>query len=138
MRDRARTLNRVAPLVLIVLLTTMGYLLSNSVALQRIDHLIYDYMLTWQQHRASDEVVVVAIDDDSLQKIGRWPWSRQTHAELLDRLTAMQPLAVGFDVLFSESQRDPPAADMHFAEALRRNGRAVLAVAPSHPALPAR
>ena len=74
-------------------------------------------------------VSTVAIDDDSLKRLGRWPWSRRTHAELLDRLTAMQARAVGFDVLFAEQQTDDPLAG-----AIARNGKTVLAVAPSNPA----
>lgn len=106
---------------------------SVSGSLQRVDHLIYDTLLVGQDHHGHGDVVILAIDDDSLQQLGRWPWSRQRHAELLDRLTAAGAKAVGFDVLFAEPQRDDPAADAAFAAALQRSGRAVLAVAPSKP-----
>lgn len=99
----------------------------------RLDHLIYDSLLPLQGHTADPRVVVVAIDDDSLQRLGRWPWSRQRHANLLDRLTESGAAVVGFDVLFSEAQTDSPAADAALAAALQRNGRTILAVAPSKP-----
>jgi diguanylate cyclase (GGDEF)-like protein len=129
------TVNRdsVGGALMTALLVICAYLLTNSTALQRLDYLFYDYLLGWQQHRASDQVVIVAVDDESLRHLGRWPWSRERHAALLDRLTDMQAAAVGFDILFAEPEREPSLADRRFGEAIRRNGRTVLAVAPSNP-----
>lgn len=119
--------------LLVVVIAGLALMFSFGNALLRIDHLIYDYMLSWQRHTASGQVVILAIDDASLQQLGRWPWSRHRHAALLDRVTAARPKAVGFDILFSEPQADDPAADLALAAALRRNARSVLAVAPSQP-----
>jgi len=53
-------------------------------------------------------VVIVAIDDESITKIGRWPWSRETIARLIERLFEdYRVRAVGFDIVFSEPQRNP-------------------------------
>ncbi len=49
-------------------------------------------------------VRVVAIDDESLARIGRWPWSRARMAELVERLAAAGAGAVVLDVLFSEPE----------------------------------
>ena len=133
MVDATTQTRNVAGALLTAVLVICAYLLTAGTALQRVDLLIYDYLLSWQQHRASDQVVVVAIDDTSLQRLGRWPWSRHTHAQLLDRLSDMQPRAIGFDVLFAEAQTDDPRADELFGAAIERNGRTVLAVAPSNP-----
>ena len=119
--------------ILVAVLTVCAYTLSSTGVLQRVDLMLYDYFLNWQKHQASDEVVIVAVDDASLQRLGRWPWSRQLQARILDRLTDMQPRVVGFDILFSEHQRDDPLADRLFADAIGRNGRTVLAMAPSNP-----
>ncbi|MGB5254735.1 MAG: EAL domain-containing protein [Sedimenticolaceae bacterium] len=134
MFDPPTRLRNIVGALLSAMLVIGAYLLSTGTALQRVDFLFYDYLLAWREHRISDQVVVVAIDDDSLKRIGRWPWSRRTHAELLDRLTAMRARAVGFDVLFAEQQTDDPLADDLFAGAIARNGKTVLAVAPSNPA----
>ncbi len=72
-------------------------------------------------------VVIVAIDDDSLAKIGRWPWPRTLHAKLLDRLREAGARAVGFDLLFDEPSRDP-GDDRHLAAAISRAGNVVLPV----------
>jgi adenylate cyclase len=50
----------------------------------------------------SGHVVVVAVDDPSVDTVGRWPWPRTVFAQLLDRIAAAQPLAIGVDVMFSE------------------------------------
>jgi CHASE2 domain-containing sensor protein len=51
--------------------------------------------------------VIVAIDDASIQAIGRWPWRRAVHATLLGRLAAARPRAVVLDLLLSEPDPDP-------------------------------
>jgi len=52
--------------------------------------------------------VVVALDDESLARFGRWPWPRTLVAELLTRIAAQQPASVGIDAIFAE--RELPAA----------------------------
>jgi len=131
MSFRGAAIDRLVRILLVTLLAALALLLVRGTALQRIDNLIYDYALTWQANEASEQVVVVAVDDASLNALGRWPWSRRQQAELLDRLTTMRPKAVGFDILFSEPQREDPAADQALVAALARNARSVLAVAPS-------
>jgi len=50
----------------------------------------------------SGRVVIVAVDDRSVDTVGRWPWPRTVFAQLLDRISAAQPLSIGIDVMFSE------------------------------------
>jgi diguanylate cyclase (GGDEF)-like protein len=125
--------SRINQIVLTAILVACAFVLVKHPAIERLDHLIYDYFLNLQDHRISDELVVVAIDDISLQAMGRWPWSRRVHAQLLDRLTEMGARVVGFDVLFSEAETTDAQADELFADAIARNGVTVLAVAPSNP-----
>ena len=49
--------------------------------------------------------MVVAIDEASLAAHGQWPWPRALTAELLQRIEALGPAAIGVDVLFSETDR---------------------------------
>lgn len=49
------------------------------------------------------EVVIAAIDEPSLQELGRWPWPYTVQADLVRRLTAYGAAAIGYDVVFSES-----------------------------------
>jgi adenylate cyclase len=72
--------------------------------LQRLDHIVYDARLRATMPRTLDErIVIVDIDEKSLAEIGRWPWSRNRLAELVDELFDRQKVAIlGFDVLFAE------------------------------------
>jgi adenylate cyclase len=51
---------------------------------------------------ASPEVVILGIDDASLERLGRWPWSRPVIARLVDRLVAANAAVIGFDIVQSE------------------------------------
>jgi len=62
--------------------------------------------------------VVVALDDESLARFGRWPWPRSLIAELLSRIAAQHPASVGIDAIFAERERpteaeNPPATADH-------------------------
>ena len=75
-------------------------------------------------HKASGDIVLVAIDNQSLKKVGRWPWSRGYHAQLTDHLSAAGTKRILFDITFSGAA--DPAGDRAFAEALKRSGRVIL------------
>jgi adenylate cyclase len=71
------------------------------------------------------DILVIAIDDKTLQKFGRLRyWSRRRYAELLERLR--QAKVVGIDILFAEPDERDPQGDAAFAHAIRRHGRVVL------------
>lgn len=97
-------------------------------AFGRIDRTLYDAGMALLERPAPADIVIVSIDQASLDRIGRWPWRRAVHATLLDRLTAARPLAVGLDMLLTEPDRGDPAGDQALADAIRRNGRIVLPV----------
>lgn len=80
-------------------------------------------------------VVIVTIDEQSLERYGRWPWSRTRLAELLDNISSASPKVVGLDILLSEPQSQD--SDGAFQSALLRNGKTVLVdkigILPSGP-----
>lgn len=88
-----------------------------------VDDLIADRLLRLSKRAVPQDVVIVAIDDASLASLGRWPWRRELHAELLDRLTQAQVGAVGLDLILSEPDS---AGDPALARAMRGQGRVVL------------
>ena len=73
--------------------------------LQRLDDIIYDARLRATMPGTLDErIVIVDIDEQSLAEVGRWPWSRNRLASLMDELLLRQQVAlVGFDVVFGEA-----------------------------------
>ena len=72
--------------------------------LQRLDHIIYDARLrATMPATLDDRVVIVDIDEKSLAEVGRWPWSRDHVARLVDTLFEQQGIALlGFDTVFAE------------------------------------
>ena len=68
---------------------------------------IYDRGIMLTQAEPSDRVAVIAIDDRSIQNIGRWPWSRDILAGLIDRLGDAKARVVASTILMSERQLDP-------------------------------
>ena len=59
---------------------------------------------------------MIAIDSKSVEAIGRWPWSRTVHAELIDRLRELGASTVAFDLLFSERQGEREAERLRAIE----------------------
>lgn len=68
---------------------------------------------------------VVAIDEKSIDEIGRFPWSRSVYARFIDAMRLAGARAVLMDVLFTDPES--PENDAQFAAALKRHGRVVLA-----------
>ncbi|HXF78326.1 MAG TPA: serine/threonine-protein kinase [Usitatibacter sp.] len=58
----------------------------------------------------SDKVAIIAIDDQSIANIGRWPWPREVQAKLIDQLAAAKAKVIGNTTFFFEPQKDPGLA----------------------------
>ncbi|WP_427791779.1 CHASE2 domain-containing protein [Brevundimonas diminuta] len=108
----------------------VGWMALTPVA-NRADHLIYDVLMRAKAGPADDGVVIIAIDDRSLEQLGQWPWPRDLHARLIDRLTQASAGPVAYDVLFTEAT---PLDDV-LAVALSRNGQVRLPVVLDAPGL---
>ena len=102
--------------------------LSTADSLGRVNHLVQDAGMRLVSRPAHPDIVIVAIDDASIAAIGRWPWRRALHAELISRLTAQNPRAIGMDVLLNEADLDYPEDDLLLTDAIRRSARVVLPV----------
>jgi CHASE2 domain-containing sensor protein/predicted Ser/Thr protein kinase len=57
--------------------------------------------------KAPPHVVIVSIDDESIAKMGRWPWPRSLIAQMLDLLSKSGARVIGADILFSEPEKNP-------------------------------
>ena len=55
-----------------------------------LERRFYDFASTSSARQPSDRVAVIAIDDQSIANIGRWPWPRDVHAQLIDQLAAQR------------------------------------------------
>ena len=61
-----------------------------------------------RQRDPSREVRVIDVDDESLRRLGQWPWPRHRLAAMLDRLSELGAAAVAIDVILSEPDRTSP------------------------------
>lgn len=96
--------------------------------LQKLNRVIQDSTIAAANSTPDSQIILVAIDNHSIENLGRWPWRRAWHAELINRIGEAQPKAIGFDVLFTESDKLHPGDDLLFAAALARNPPVVLPV----------
>ena len=103
-------------------------LLGAWQSLLRVDHLVQDATTGLQKRPPHPDIVVVAIDERSIAAIGRWPWRRALHAELLRQISLQEPQAIGMDILFTEEDTVNPVDDTLLANAIRSSGRVVLPV----------
>jgi len=119
-------------LILSCLLLAFSAILSFSNVLTRLNMVLYDHFMQLNSHEARDDILIVAIDDFSLSELGKWPWSRQRHAELLNKINASQPLAIGLDMVLPEEEvSNPdggPGGDQALANAIAQSNRVVLPV----------
>lgn len=100
---------------------------------ERFNAIVQDIATGLNQPQASPDIVIIAIDDASIAAIGRWPWRRALHAQLLEQLSHQPPLAIGMDILFNEEDLDYPGDDLLLARAIARSARVVLPVVRSSP-----
>lgn len=114
-------------LLIAVLVSIAGLFVYNNV-LWRWDNLIYDAQLSLSTREVADDIIIIAIDDSSLNDIGRWPWSRSVHAKLIKQLEIESPKAIGLDIIFNEPDNNNPLSDVLLARAMRSSGKVVLPV----------
>jgi adenylate cyclase len=122
-------IKRIAIVLNIVLLFAV-YVIYQSHSLQRIDNLLFDFDMKKVADGVADpRIVIVAIDDESLKQLGRFPWDRAVYAPLLANMNQEGniPSSIAFDVIFSEAS-DNPDSDKAFAEALAQYPNVILPV----------
>ena len=125
--------------------------------LNRMDYLVYDQRMASTakpEKSAGNNIVIVDLDERSLQAEGQYPWNRIKVGQLTERLSEYGALVIGFDITFPEpdrgvrdllesvdlSQLDPAFSetlnkiedqingDIYFANSMRQNTDVVLAV----------
>ncbi len=122
------------PWTLGLILTVLLVLIQALSLPAQLDRWMYDLAITSAPEQPADEVALVTIDDQSLMRLGRWPWPRHLHAVLIDRLQAAGAETIVFDILFQE----PTADDQLLAESMASHGNVILPLSDtSTPGAPA-
>ena len=94
-------------LAVLVVYVDMAFLAAMLPAARAdLQNIVFDQYQRWRPRvRESDLVRIVDIDDESIRRLGQWPWPRQAVARLVQNLLRADPAAICFDVLFSEADR---------------------------------
>ncbi len=92
--------------VFCALFVVLAYLIfpGSSGSLERIT---YDTGVRLNDRKPSADVAVIAIDDQSIENLGRWPWPRSLHADMIDKLTEAGAKVIGNTIFYFEPQTDP-------------------------------
>lgn len=129
--DRSKRLKKIALATAVGLAVFLVALLLHVVGWLEVAELkSLDYR--FQQHanpaEASQDIVLVAVDEASLEAFGRWPWPRDRHGYAVRYLKEAGAKAVVFDVLFLEPDETAEEFDQSFADDIRKSGQVFLPV----------
>ncbi len=89
-----------------LLVSAVVLALGSSSLLQSLERKAYDLAMGTTDRRPSDRIAIIAIDKQSLDNIGRWPWSREIFADMIEKLSVAKAKVITTSVFFSEPQRD--------------------------------
>ena len=128
-----------------ILFTSAYYLLVQAQSFNSLENLTVDSRFrarAGQDAPASNHLMLVAIDEDSLKTAGAWPWSRALHGDFLKLMQAGGASVVAFDFAFTEPQSD--SADAALAGGMAAMGGNVITGAitnstsssPAEPGVP--
>ena len=93
-------------LILLVFLILIKII--NPAFVKSISYLSFDlYQKVFAEKKDSD-VVIIDIDESSLGKFGQFPWNRKVFADILDKINESNPKAIGFDIFFTEKDKQSP------------------------------
>ena len=115
--------NKLKILLSVLLLIIFG-LVQYFALLQPINNIIHDNVMS-SGRPASDNIIIVGIDDRSINEIGTWPWPRFFMAEAINSLTEMGAAVIGVNVLY-ETPGIVPEYDEVLLDAVRNTDRLVL------------
>lgn len=98
---------------------------SQAPVLQDINRQAYDLSMQFTPRPPADQgIVVITIDDASIEALGHWPWRRATHAKLLPHLSLAR--AVVLDLILADAHPAYPQDDQLLAAAMAAHRRVVL------------
>ena len=93
----------------ILLFFLIGLKTANPSFVKAISFLSFDlYQKIIPLKKESSEVVIVDINEKSLEKFGQFPWSRSIFAKIIENINTAKPKAIGFDIFFSEKDKQSP------------------------------
>mgnify|MGYP001335982773 CR=1 FL=1 len=93
-------------LILILLILLKSF---NPNFIKSISFLSFDlYQKAIPLNKQDSEVIIIDIDEKSLGKFGQFPWNRSVFAKIIENVNQTNPKAIGFDIFFSEKDKQSP------------------------------
>ena len=94
---------------LLILVLLISLKIINPAFIKSISFISFDlYQKALPLKKEQSNVVIIDIDEESLGKFGQFPWSRSVFAKILDKVNISNPKAVGFDIFFTEKDKQSP------------------------------
>ncbi len=105
------TLKKIPGSTLLLIAATVGAIMSNILfdvdILRSLEFKVYDSMARLRQRKAATQVVILAIDDESMRQIGDWPWPRSHIAKVIRQLSEQGTHTLGLSLLYSSRELNP-------------------------------
>lgn len=138
------------PMAALILAVLLALMLANPAPMEFIRLKTFDFFQGLKPRELPEQkvVAIVDLDDESLARVGQWPWPRTTVAKLVEKIAQYGGVVIGFDIVFAEPDRMSPdkvatsmsgldnsirsrlmtmkSNDQVFAEAIEKTGRVVL------------
>src|SRR5215831_17330331 len=111
-----RSLGIVITLAVCALFLAANLVVFEVPLLDQLELKTYDMRMRALNTPRAKHVTIAAVDEQSLARIGRFPWSRTVHADLVRRLDEAGAKVIAFDIFFPE--RESPKADGQLARVL--------------------
>ncbi len=93
----------------VLLIFLISIKIANPSFVKSISFLSFDlYQKIFPLNKSETDVVIIDIDEKSLGKFGQFPWSRSVFAKILENVNKTNPKAIGFDVFFTEKDKQSP------------------------------
>lgn len=126
---RSRKQRQRIALAVIVTLATLAtaYFARIQFFENNIQAAVYDNVITGAPAQVRNQITIVALDDETVKRYGRWPVPRQAYVDLLNALKPHNTRAVAFDIGFYDPS-DRPEQDRALANAIKDLGNVYLAM----------
>ena len=118
-------------LILLTVASVVVFFLVYLIGYTIFQYKSYNFMMkqTSVNKTASDDIILVVIDNKSLAKLGRWPWKRTMFLEIFDYLEHYtEAKAYGFDAIIIAPDTDHPEYDKEFSDRIGEYERLIAGV----------
>lgn len=87
-----------------LIVTVVCLLIANSQLIEKLEFANYDFAMNQLTRDPQQNIAIIAIDDQSIENLGRWPWPRSLQAEMIEKLALGGASVIGNTILLSEAQ----------------------------------